>query len=199
MYESNYNFNLAEISLYYSLKICQHNEINNIVGEISLQLGTRDSGFGIRLRYSVFTAFPDFVFRKMFVFRKIWRALFSWNTRFEIRPFTLLPTISKISRTCNTVLAPKQILVQKILAQPIIVGTDFSMIHALNFPKICEKGPKRLKTLKFEHSSFLKSDYSPLQRWPQNKIKMIGSATACDTLIISCNFDLSHPKPDHFS
>ena len=28
----------------------------------------------------------------MFVFRKIWRALFSWNTRFEIRPFVLLPT-----------------------------------------------------------------------------------------------------------
>ena len=30
--------------------------------------------------------------KKMFVFRKIWRALFSWNTRFEIRPFVLLPT-----------------------------------------------------------------------------------------------------------
>ena len=28
----------------------------------------------------------------MFVFRKIWRALFSWNTRFEIRPFALSPT-----------------------------------------------------------------------------------------------------------
>ena len=28
----------------------------------------------------------------MFVFRKIWRALFSWNVRFEIRPFALLPT-----------------------------------------------------------------------------------------------------------
>ena len=28
----------------------------------------------------------------MFVFRKIWRALFSCNTRFEIRPFILLPT-----------------------------------------------------------------------------------------------------------
>ena len=27
---------------------------------------------------------------EMFVFRKIWRALFSCNTRFEIRPFTLL-------------------------------------------------------------------------------------------------------------
>ena len=29
---------------------------------------------------------------KTFVFRKIWRALFSWNTRFEIHPFALLPT-----------------------------------------------------------------------------------------------------------
>ena len=28
----------------------------------------------------------------MFVFRKIWHALFSWNTRFEIGPFALLPT-----------------------------------------------------------------------------------------------------------
>ena len=31
----------------------------------------------------------------MFVFQKIWRALFSWNTRFEIRPFALLPTNSR--------------------------------------------------------------------------------------------------------
>ena len=31
----------------------------------------------------------------MFVFRKIWRALFSWNTRFEIRPFALSLTIYK--------------------------------------------------------------------------------------------------------
>ena len=29
---------------------------------------------------------------QMFNFRKIWRALFSWNTRFKIRFFTLLPT-----------------------------------------------------------------------------------------------------------
>ena len=28
----------------------------------------------------------------MYVFQKIGRALFSWNTRFEIRPFALLPT-----------------------------------------------------------------------------------------------------------
>ena len=32
----------------------------------------------------------------MFVFRKICRALFSWNTRFQIRPFALLPTISSL-------------------------------------------------------------------------------------------------------
>ena len=28
----------------------------------------------------------------MLVFRKIWRGLFSWNTRFEIHTFALLPT-----------------------------------------------------------------------------------------------------------
>ena len=28
---------------------------------------------------------------KIFVFRKIWHALFSWNTRFGIRPFAILP------------------------------------------------------------------------------------------------------------
>ena len=32
----------------------------------------------------------------MFVFRKIWRASFSWNTRSEIRPFALLPTNSRL-------------------------------------------------------------------------------------------------------
>ena len=32
---------------------------------------------------------------RMFFFRKIWHALFSWNTRFQIRPFTLLLTICK--------------------------------------------------------------------------------------------------------
>ena len=29
---------------------------------------------------------------EMFVFGKIWCALFSWNTRFKISPFVLLPT-----------------------------------------------------------------------------------------------------------
>ena len=33
------------------------------------------------------------------VFRKIWRALFSWNTCFEIRPFALLPTNDGIIST----------------------------------------------------------------------------------------------------
>ena len=30
----------------------------------------------------------------MFVFRKIWRDLFSWNARFEIHPFALLQSQS---------------------------------------------------------------------------------------------------------
>ena len=32
----------------------------------------------------------------MFAFWKIWRALFSWNTRFEIRPFVSLSTYSEL-------------------------------------------------------------------------------------------------------
>ena len=32
--------------------------------------------------------------QEMFVFWKIWHALFSLNTHFEIRPFALVPTIS---------------------------------------------------------------------------------------------------------
>ena len=34
----------------------------------------------------------------MFTFREIWRTLFSCNTCFEIRPFTLLPTSFKQER-----------------------------------------------------------------------------------------------------
>ena len=37
--------------------------------------------------------------RNIRFFRKIWRAFFSWNTRFEIRPFSLLPTI--FSKKCT--------------------------------------------------------------------------------------------------
>ena len=36
----------------------------------------------------------------MFVFRKIWCALFSGNTRFGIRPFTLLPTKLEMQFKC---------------------------------------------------------------------------------------------------
>ena len=31
---------------------------------------------------------------EMFVFQRIWRAVLSWNTRFEVHPFALLPTKS---------------------------------------------------------------------------------------------------------
>ena len=37
----------------------------------------------------------------MFVFRKIWRALFSYNTCFEIRPFALLPATAVFAKIVN--------------------------------------------------------------------------------------------------
>ena len=47
----------------------------------------------------------------MFVFRKIWCALFSWNARFEIRPLALLPTISQnLSRNCHWFLSSNMFL-----------------------------------------------------------------------------------------
>ena len=37
----------------------------------------------------------------MLIFRKIWHALFSGNTCFEIRPFALLPTNSLSGHTAS--------------------------------------------------------------------------------------------------
>ena len=44
-------------------------------------------------------SYPLTSIRYQGVFWKIWHALFSWNTRFAIRPFALLQTISKLY--CN--------------------------------------------------------------------------------------------------
>ena len=60
---------------------------------------------------------------RMFVFRNIWRALFSWSTRFEIRLFALLPTkwcwwyyllISDLYDQNKMVLVKYQIWISKI-------------------------------------------------------------------------------------
>ena len=40
---------------------------------------------------------------EMFVFRKIWRALFSWNTRFEIRHFVLLLANCNVFSYCKSI------------------------------------------------------------------------------------------------
>ena len=42
----------------------------------------------------------------MSVFRKIWRTLFSCNTRFEIRTFALLPTLSYQSQLLKPSIEP---------------------------------------------------------------------------------------------
>ena len=43
----------------------------------------------------------------MFVFRKIWRALYSCFLRFEIRPFTILSTKGKLDKINELVLKTK--------------------------------------------------------------------------------------------
>ena len=53
---------------------------------------------------------------KMFVFRKIWLALFSCNIRFELRPFTLLPVIIiKETFYLSNSITPIQELIFKVL------------------------------------------------------------------------------------
>ena len=58
-------------------------------------------------------------------------------------------------------------------------------------PKVWQNGPQQLKILK--HWSFLINLGTPPWR-PRSlsKIKINEHATACDTLIISCNFNISH-------
>ena len=51
----------------------------------------------------------------MFIFRKIWRALFSWNNRFGIRPFALLPTQQFNSAVNNIV---SNILLTALICNP---------------------------------------------------------------------------------
>ena len=48
------------------------------------------------------TTYVSYQAVRMFVFQKIWRALFPWNTRFEIRPFALLTIICPNSLLLKT-------------------------------------------------------------------------------------------------
>ena len=69
-------------------------------------------------------------------FRKFWRALFSWNTRFDICPFTLLPMICHIWGNTNPEnshkLSPKK-------NNPLLITIDFySRCFRVQFKKKCE-------------------------------------------------------------
>ena len=52
----------------------------------------------------------------MFVFRKIWRALFSCNTRFEIHLFAFLPTNSRLLNSTSVFFSPLVTVCQLIFA-----------------------------------------------------------------------------------
>ena len=72
--------------------------------EMEEKVGNKSKGrilnrFFKKTKHVKFSEKRTFLTKEMFVFLKIWRALFSWNTRFEIRSFALLPArITKFIR-----------------------------------------------------------------------------------------------------
>ena len=66
----------------------------------------------------------------MFAFRKIWRALFSYNTRFEIRPFALLPLNSKKSLGQNFQRQRTCLLIKEIILLANNLQKKINPVHA---------------------------------------------------------------------
>ena len=79
--------------------------------------------------------------------------------------------------------------------------------HSLTYPKTWGRGPKRLKNtwnwsfliwkngpkLGKNHqkwSFFIPLNTPPCWSWSQSKLNLIGHATTCDSLIISCNSNI---------
>ena len=65
-------------------------------GRISKRLFEKNKAHQIFRKTNI--SYPCITWWEMLVFRKIWRALFSSNTHFEIRPFALLLTKCKVSK-----------------------------------------------------------------------------------------------------
>ena len=79
-----------------SMALFLHFVVNKAKGRISKRVFQENKARQIFRKTNIFTPWYAHVRirgYKMFVFRKIWRVLLSWNTSFEIRPSTLLPTI----------------------------------------------------------------------------------------------------------
>ena len=84
-------------------------------------------------------------------FRKVWRALFFWNTRVEIRPFALLPTICVSSFTLRST-TKRRIIKSEFYTRP-----DFTRRSLLNFYPhgICiSLKPGRDNPFKFTDANF---------------------------------------------
>ena len=78
--------------------------VRNTISSVIRQKGGSQNGCFKKTKHTKFSKKRTFLTpcyaHVMFVSRKIWRALFSWKTRFEISPFALLPTIYKTILTC---------------------------------------------------------------------------------------------------
>ena len=59
----------------------------------------------------------------MFVFRKIWRAMFSCNTHFETRPFALLPTNYGNTKLATLLLTLSIYLLTRYMAKNVLMLT----------------------------------------------------------------------------
>ena len=78
-----------------------------------------------------------------------------------------------------------------IIQHTLTIFTKDSMNCATTCPKVWRNGSQQLKILK--HWSFLINlGTPPCRPRSQSKIEINEHATACDTLIISCNFNISH-------
>ena len=92
----------------------------------------------------------------MLVFRKIWRALFSLNTRFEIRPFALLPT----RNDKGVARSPAKLGDGKICFQLLTIVVKYSILDICTAPcytpsclKKISAGNPVLKTLRYQISA----------------------------------------------
>ena len=115
----------------------------------------------------------------MFLFRKSWLALFSCNTRFEIRSFTLLPTLSlwvssspinfkssNESWKLRSSLSPKSVQINQWHEKKVIPG--YSIIHIRNifFTSLISETPcKAGRICKNKYHSF--ADYMYFYMLPE--------------------------------
>ena len=116
--------------------------------------------------------------------RKIWRALFSWNTRFEIPPFALLPTnylkyiqLRKMQWNNNGIFFINVSTGSRLMQSILTICLNAHFVHPENMRKLCHfvmfsEGIEiniRKKYVKFEYGSNINTLFNPylhnVEKW----------------------------------